>query len=131
SGYSHTVRGADGHPAGQAGLGNRKDIRNAVEAAHQAKGWGAGTGHNRAQVLYYLAENFAARAAEFGARLRSLTGAAAETAEAEVNLAIRRIFYYAAQADKFDGAVHATRTRNVTLAMVEAWGIIGIVCTHE
>lgn len=131
SGYSYTVRGADGHPMGQAGLGNRKDIRNAVEAAHQAKGWGAATGHNRAQVLYYLAENFAARAAEFAGRLRSLTGAVPETAAAEVNLAIRRIFYYAAQADKFDGAVHATRTRNVTLAMIEPWGVMGVVCPEE
>jgi aldehyde dehydrogenase (NAD+) len=131
SGYSYTVLGADGHPAGQAGLGNRKDIRNAVEAAHQAKAWGAATGHNRAQVLYYLAENLAARAAEFEARVASLTGAGAEAAEAEVRLAIRRMFYYAAQADKFDGAVHATRTRNVTLAMVEPWGVMGIICPDE
>jgi aldehyde dehydrogenase (NAD+) len=131
SGYSYTVLGADGHPAGQAGLGNRKDIRNAVEAAHQAKAWGAATGHNRAQVLYYLAENLAARAVEFEARVASLTGAGAEAAEAEVSLAIRRMFYYAAQADKFDGAVHATRTRNVTLAMVEPWGVMGIICPDE
>jgi aldehyde dehydrogenase (NAD+) len=129
SGYSYTVLGADGHPVGQAGLGNRKDVRNAVEAAHQAKAWGAATGHNRAQVLYYLAENLAARAAEFEARVASLTGA--EAAKAEVSLAIRRMFYYAAQADKFDGAVHATRTRNVTLAMVEPWGVMGIVCPDE
>jgi aldehyde dehydrogenase (NAD+) len=131
SGYSYTVFGADGHPAGQAGLGNRKDIRNAVEAAHQAKGWGAATGHNRAQVLYYLAENFAARTAEFEARLVSLTGVASEAAAAEVALSLRRIFYYAAQADKFDGAVHATRTRNVTLAMVEPWGVMGVVAPEE
>ena len=131
SGYSYTVLGADGHPAGQAGLGNRKDIRNAVEAAHQAKDWGAATDHNRAQVLYYLAENLAARAAEFEARVAGLTGAAPEAAKEEVSLAIRRMFYYAAQADKFDGAVHATRTRNVTLAMVEPWGVMGIVCPDE
>ncbi len=51
------------------GLGNRKDIRNAVEAAHKASGWGKATAHNRAQVLYYLAENLSARAAEFADRL--------------------------------------------------------------
>ncbi|MCB2104289.1 MAG: aldehyde dehydrogenase, partial [Rhodobacteraceae bacterium] len=64
SGYSYAVRGKAG-VIGLAGLGNRKDIRNAVEAAHKAAGWGKATGHNRAQVLYYLAENLAARAAEF------------------------------------------------------------------
>ena len=57
-----------------SGLGNRKDIRNAVEAAHAAKGWGKATGHTRAQILYYIAENLSARAAEFAARLRDLTG---------------------------------------------------------
>ena len=46
---------------GLPGLGNRKDIRNAVAAAHKATGWGAATGHNRAQVLYYIAENLSAR----------------------------------------------------------------------
>ena len=59
-----------GKPVGQAGLGNRKDIRNAVEAAAKAESWGAATAHNRAQILYYLAENLSARAAEFEARLR-------------------------------------------------------------
>jgi aldehyde dehydrogenase (NAD+) len=39
SGYSFTVRDAHGAPLGQAGLGNRKDIRNAVEAAAKATGW--------------------------------------------------------------------------------------------
>ncbi|MCB1398574.1 MAG: aldehyde dehydrogenase family protein, partial [Rhodobacteraceae bacterium] len=41
---------------------------------------------------------------------------------------LRRAFWYAAQADKFDGAVHATRSNNVTLAMNEPWGVIGIGC---
>src|SRR5690606_2617010 len=45
SGYSYPVRGPNG-PVGLAGFGNRKDIRNAVEAAHKASGWGVQTGHN-------------------------------------------------------------------------------------
>jgi aldehyde dehydrogenase (NAD+) len=36
SGYSSTVRDADGRPLGEVGQGNRKDVRNAVEAAHKA-----------------------------------------------------------------------------------------------
>jgi aldehyde dehydrogenase (NAD+) len=40
---------------GQVGEGNRKDIRNAVEAAHAAwPGWGKRAAHNRAQIVYYL-----------------------------------------------------------------------------
>ena len=64
-----------GKPVGLAGLGNRKDIRNAVEAAAKAESWGAATAHNRAQMLYYIAENLSARAEEFEARLRAMTGA--------------------------------------------------------
>ncbi|WP_375262726.1 aldehyde dehydrogenase family protein [Palleronia sp.] len=121
SGYVYQV------PGGLAGLGNRKDIRNAVEAASKAAGWGAQTGHNRAQVLYYLGENLSARAAEFAERLVDF-GASSTDAEAEIDCAIRRCFWYAAQADKFDGAVHATKSAHVTLAMHEPLGVMGIVC---
>jgi aldehyde dehydrogenase (NAD+) len=131
SGYSYSVVNAKGKAVGQAGLGNRKDIRNAVEAAGKATSWGAATGHNRAQVLFYLAENLDARAAEFAARLAEMTGSSAKQAEAEVEAAIRRTFYYAGFADKFDGAVHSTRSRHVTLAMNEPWGIMGVACPDE
>ena len=57
SGYSYAVLDPAGREVGLAGLGNRKDIRNAVEAAAKAAAWGAATAHNRAQVLYYVAEN--------------------------------------------------------------------------
>jgi aldehyde dehydrogenase (NAD+) len=131
SGYSYAVLDPKGYEVGLAGLGNRKDIRNAVEAATKAVSWGAATAHNRAQVLYYVAENLSARAGEFARRVRTMTGASARTAEAEVEASVRRAFFYAGYADKFDGAVHATRSRFVTLAMNEPWGVIGIVCPNE
>ncbi len=127
SGHSYTVRDARGAPIGQAGLGNRKDIRNAVEAADKAGAWGAATAHNRAQVLYYVAENLHARAAEFAHRLAA-SGASTEAAAREVAAAVERTFFYAAWADKYDGQVHATRSRHVTLAMHEPWGVMGLVC---
>jgi aldehyde dehydrogenase (NAD+) len=88
---------------GHAGIGNRKDIRNAVEAARGASGWAKATGHLRAQILYYIAENLSARADEFAARIRDLTGTTAARAEAEVATSVDRLFTYAAWADKFDG----------------------------
>ncbi|MCV2869404.1 aldehyde dehydrogenase family protein [Defluviimonas sp. WL0002] len=124
SGYSYAVRGKAG-VIGLAGLGSRKDIRNAVEAAHKASGWGRATGHNRAQVLYYLAENLVSREAEFANRLKS---AGSPKPAEEVATAIRRAFWYAAQADKYDGAVHATKSAHVTLAMPEPFGVMGIAC---
>jgi aldehyde dehydrogenase (NAD+) len=60
-----------------------------------------------------------------------MTGVSARVAEAEVEASIRGAFVYAGYADKFDGAVHATRSRFVTLAMNEPWGVMGIVCPNE
>jgi aldehyde dehydrogenase (NAD+) len=131
SGSSFTVFDAAGSPLGQAGLGNRKDIRNAVEAAAKASSWSSVTAHNRAQILYYVGENLAAREAEFAARLTALTGHAPQAAAREVAAAIARSFWYAAWADKYDGAVHATKSRHVTLAIPEPWGVMGVVCPDE
>jgi aldehyde dehydrogenase (NAD+) len=129
SGYSIKVHGADGRLLGEAPLGNRKDIRNAVEAARKAEGWGRATAHNRAQVLYYVAENLSQRREEIATRLSAVVGK--KQAEAEVNLGIERIFSYAAWADKYDGAVHNPPFRNVALAMKEPVGTVGIVCPAD
>ncbi|HEX7335734.1 MAG TPA: aldehyde dehydrogenase family protein, partial [Gemmatimonadales bacterium] len=127
SGYSVPVTDASGQVVGEVGQGNRKDIRNAVEAAHQAAGWARATAHTRAQVVYYLAENLSARAEEFSRRLTAFSGNAA-AAEQEFALSIERIYTYAAWADKYDGLVHHTPYRNVTLAMPEPLGVMAIVC---
>jgi aldehyde dehydrogenase (NAD+) len=130
AGYSLPVLGATGKQIGEVGQGNRKDIRNAVEAAHKAApGWARATAHNRAQVLYYLAENLAAREEEFSHRLTGFQDAA--SAEREVALTIERIYTYAAWADKYDGSVHHTPYRNVTLAMPEPIGVLGVVAPDD
>jgi aldehyde dehydrogenase (NAD+) len=127
-GYSRGVYGAKGRLLGHVGLGNRKDIRNAVEAAHAAKGWGKATGHNRAQILYYIAENLSARADEFARRLSDMTG---KPGASEVEASIQRLFTYAAWADKFDGTAKSVPMRGVALAMIEPCGVIGALCPDE
>jgi aldehyde dehydrogenase (NAD+) len=128
SGYSRAVVAPDGRIVGEVGAGNRKDVRNAVEAAHVAAGWAASTAHARAQILYYVAENLSARGDEFARRLETMTGRAADNCSAEVGMTIERLFTYAAWADKFDGRVHATPLRGVTLALPEPTGVMGVVC---
>jgi aldehyde dehydrogenase (NAD+) len=81
-------------------------------------------------VLYYLAENLSARAADFAARLRE-AGYEAGEADAEVDAAVSHLFTFAAWADKYDGAVHHTPTRTITLAVPEPLGVIGVVCPDE
>jgi aldehyde dehydrogenase (NAD+) len=130
-GYSNAVYDAAGKVIAEIPAGNRKDIRNAVEAARAASGWGEATAHNRAQVLYYIAENLSARSAEFISRIGRLSGKDEVAAKAELDLCIGRIYHYAAMSDKYDGQVHATPFRNVTLAMKEPLGVIGIVAPEE
>jgi aldehyde dehydrogenase (NAD+) len=129
SGYSTPVYGAKGELLGEAPLGNRKDIRNAVEAARKAEGWARATAHNRAQVLYYIAENLSQRAGEVARRLAAAVGE--KQAAREVRLSVERIFSYAAWCDKFDGAVHNPPFRNISMAMNEPIGTVGVVCPAE
>jgi aldehyde dehydrogenase (NAD+) len=129
SGYSMEVRSPDGRLLGEAPLGNRKDIRNAVEAARKAESWAKATAHNRAQVLYYCAENLAQRGSEIIHRLAAAVGE--KQAAMEVELGIERIFTYAAWADKFDGAVHNPPFRNIAIAMNEAIGTVGVICPAD
>ncbi len=129
SGYSIEVRAQDGHLLGEAPFGNRKDIRNAVEAAAKAQSWAKATAHNRAQVLYYCAENLELRRHEIVHRLAAAVGE--KQAAAELDLGIQRIFSYAAWADKFDGSVHNPPFRNIAIAMNEPVGTVGVICPAE
>jgi aldehyde dehydrogenase (NAD+) len=128
-GYAYEVFTKAGKLIGQAPLANRKDVRNAVEAAHAAKSWSATTAHLRAQILYYAAENLAARKDEFAARINQMTGG--RTGAKEVDASVDRLFTYAAWADKVDGRVAQVPVRGVALAMREACGVIGAVCPDD
>ena len=109
--------------------GNRKDIRNAVEAARAATGWERQSAHGRAQVLYYLAENLQAQRARFVEVLAPFSNAKA--AAAEVQASVERLFDFAAWADKYDGAVHQPPMHGVTLALHEAVGNIAVIASDE
>ncbi len=131
-GYSRLVSAPNGTVVGEVGEGNRKDIRNAVEAARKAApGWSRTSEHNRAQILYYIAENLDARASEFADRLRALRGVARSHTRREVDAAIERLFTFAAWADKYEGVVHRPPFRGLALAMNEPIGVVGISCPEE
>ncbi|MEL6915183.1 MAG: aldehyde dehydrogenase family protein [Pseudomonadota bacterium] len=123
-GYSRAVHGPRGALLGQAPEANRKDIRNAVEAA-AASPWRKMTGHARAQVLYFMAENLAARADDLSRLIDALTGK--RSGAAEVETTIQALFTAAAWADKLDGAAKPVPLRGVALAMREAVGTVGLI----
>jgi aldehyde dehydrogenase (NAD+) len=120
-----------GQLLGEVGRGNRKDIRNAVEAAAKAAKWSSSTAHLRAQIIYYIGENLDARKDEFAQRIKSMTGCTLPAAKKEVALSVERLFFYAGFADKFDGAVHAPPVRDIAIAMNEPLGIVGIVAPQD
>ena len=133
--YTMAVLDPKGQLVGQVGDGNRKDIRDAVEAAHAAHtakpGWAMRHGFNRAQILYFIAENLEARNAEFVRRIVDMTGRTNKTAQAEVDASVQRLFTYAAWADKYGGSVQETTLRGITVAVNEPIGVIGIACPDE
>ena len=124
-GYSQAVFAPKGARLGDVSLANRKDLRNAVEAMNAAKGWSKTTGHLRAQILYYIAENLSARTDEFANRIKAMTG---KSGTAEVEASIQTLFTAAAWADKYDGQVHGVPVRGVAIAMKEPVGKIAALC---
>ncbi len=128
-GYSRAVWSPKGKLLGHVGEANRKDVRNAVEAMNAAKGWSKTTGHLRAQILYFMAENLSARADEFATRIDAMTGK--RGGKAEVECALDRLSTWAAWADKYDGAAKGVPLRGVALAMNEPVGKIGAFAPDE
>jgi len=133
--YTRAILGPKGEIVGQVGDGNRKDIRNAVEAAHAAHlakpGWAMRHGYNRSQILYFIGENLDARAEEFTHRIRAMTGRSEKSSKQEVDLSVERLFTYASWADKFGGSVQETTLRGITVAVNEPIGVLGIACPDE
>jgi aldehyde dehydrogenase (NAD+) len=128
SGYSLTLATREG-PV-EVARGNRKDVRNAVEAARAAQpGWQAATAHLRSQILYYLAENLEASGDALGKAVAALSPDV--DPELEVADAIRWVFALAAKADKFEGAVHAVPLRALTYTRPEPMGVVAVVLPDE
>ncbi|XP_049274299.1 aldehyde dehydrogenase family 16 member A1-like [Rhipicephalus sanguineus] len=96
----------DGRTVGYFPEAGRKDVRNAVEAALAGfKTWSSRSAHNRAQVLFYLAENLKMRATEMAGVLREMNGQTDAECRAEVDACVRRLFYWASMCDKDAGSV--------------------------
>jgi len=129
SGYSRPVFAANGTFLSDVPEANRKDIRNAVDAADSATAWSSSSGQERAQILYYIAENLSARSEEFADLINKLTGD--KSGSKEVNASIERLFTYAAWADKFDGSVRNVPIRGLALKLNEPVGKIGALCPDD
>lgn len=100
--------------------GGRKDVRDAVEAASKAlPGWSGKTGYNRAQILYFLAENMCRRKEDLAEVIAQSTGRKYEDGMQEVDTSLQRIFSAAAWADKLGGSPYEAS---------DPVGVVGITC---
>ena len=55
-----------------------------------APGWGKRAAHNRAQIMYYIAENLELRLDEIASRIVAMTGRTIDSAKEEVHASINR-----------------------------------------
>uniref|UniRef100_A0A4W3IE37 Aldehyde dehydrogenase domain-containing protein n=1 Tax=Callorhinchus milii TaxID=7868 RepID=A0A4W3IE37_CALMI len=130
--YSRPVHDRSGKVLAYVGDGSRKDVRNAVEAAHKAvTSWSSRTAHARAQVVYYVAENLEQRREELAQRLSDLTGGSLEQARQEVDLCVERLFHWGAFCDKYGGTVQETPLYGSTVMVRRPVGVVGIACPDE
>lgn len=129
-GYTDQVTDPTGSTAFDIPISNRKDLRNAVEAANKAAGWSTSTGHLRSQILYYFAENLFARGDEFAALIDTFRTDGPSGAT-ELQAALETIFECAAWSDKFDGDVRNVPMRGLALSLNEPIGTIAAFCSND
>ncbi|MDC3015162.1 aldehyde dehydrogenase family protein, partial [bacterium] len=130
SGYSFSSYDAHNNFICDVPNANRKDVRDTVEVASKAVSKSF-TNFNRAQILYYLAENLQDRKNTFSSLLSSLIGISQKDAEKEFDQSIERLFYYGAMADKFEGSIHNPPIRGLTLAVKEPIGVVANILNDD
>ncbi|MEC7206880.1 MAG: aldehyde dehydrogenase family protein, partial [Pseudomonadota bacterium] len=128
SGHSIEILDTQKQQIATVGRGNRKDIRDAVEAANKKMNWTVLSSHARAQIMFYIAENLSQRRDYFISLLSSTTFC--QNPIQEFDTALKRLFSFASWADKFDGAVHQAPIRANTIALNEPVGVIGVICPN-
>ena len=131
SGRSYLVSASDGTPLANAVRASRKDLRDAVRAAHGAfPGWAGKTAMNRGQVLYRVAELMEGRREQFVAEVATAEGLRDARASEVVDRAIDRWVWYAGWADKITqilGSSNPVAAPYFNFTIPEPTGIVGVV----
>lgn len=126
SGRFYTPR-VKGRSLGNFCQGSRKDVRQAVAAARSAQAqWANRTSYNRAQILYRIAELLEARRLQFIQDLNH-QGSSERQAQAEVDMSIERLVYYAGWCDKYQqvfGSVNPVASEHFNVSILEPMGVV-------
>ncbi|XP_021787006.2 aldehyde dehydrogenase family 16 member A1 isoform X1 [Papio anubis] len=128
---SRPIQDSSGNLHGYVAEGGAKDIRGAVEAAHQAfPGWAGQSPGARAALLWALAAALERRKSTLASRLER-QGVELKAAEAEVELSARRLRAWGARAQAQGHTLQVAGLRGPVLRLREPLGVLAVVCPDE
>ncbi|XP_059856414.1 aldehyde dehydrogenase family 16 member A1 [Delphinus delphis] len=128
---SRPIRDSQGNLHGYVAEGGAKDIRGAVEAAHQAApGWVGQSPGARAALLWALAAALQCRESTLVSRLER-HGVELEVAKAEVELSVRRLRAWGARVQTQGCTLQVAGLKGPVLRLQEPLGVLAIVCPEE
>lgn len=134
SGRYYIAKNNKGEMLANVCLSSRKDFRDAVQKARSAfGGWSGKSAFNRSQILYRIAEMLEGRRAQFIDELMKQDSTKVQ-AEAEVNLSIDRLIYYAGWCDKFQqlyGTVNPVASSHFNFSVPEPTGVVVAIASQK
>ena len=134
SGRYYPVYNKKGRLIANMCLASRKDFRNAVVVARKAQGsWAGVSALNKGQILYRIAEMLEGRRDQFIEEL-ILQGTAKKEAEAEVDLSIDRLVYYAGWSDKYQqffSTINPVSSAHFNFTTMEPTGVVSAVAGEQ
>ncbi|MCA9285122.1 MAG: aldehyde dehydrogenase family protein [Phycisphaerales bacterium] len=139
SGRSMPIEDARGRLVAHLCRASRKDLRDAVEAAHAAlRKWSQATAYNRGQILYRMAEMLEGRADEFVDAIRCTgarpTGRSRLAPRAEVEAAVERLVSFAGWADKHQqvlGCRNPVAGPYHVFSLPEPTGVVAVIAPDD
>ncbi|MCA9310938.1 MAG: aldehyde dehydrogenase family protein, partial [Phycisphaerales bacterium] len=135
SGRSLPVTSPEGRVLAHICHASRKDLRDAVGAAHKAAAvWRKATAYNRGQILYRLGEMLEGKGEEFAGAIKAVSGVPIRTARREVEAAVDRLVGYAGWADKYAqvlGCNNPVAGPYYNFTVPEGTGTVAVVCPDE
>lgn len=134
SGRYYIAKNNKGEMLANVCLSSRKDFRDAVQKARSAfGGWSGKSAFNRSQILYRIAEMLEGRRAQFVDELMKQDATKTE-AEAEVDVSIDRLIYYAGWCDKFQqmfGTVNPVASAHFNFSVPEPTGVVAAIASQK
>ncbi len=135
SGRTYEIKSTKGVFIANPSLASRKDLRDAVTAAHAAQaGWNKVSAYNKGQILYRVAEMLEGRRAQFVDEIVSVTGLTKIKAEKEVTDSVDRLVWYAGWSDKLSslsGALNPVTGPYYNFTVPESMGVIAAIAPES